>query len=175
MPPTEEVSDRARPPFSRLGRRECNVDGVHDDDACVIDSHGGTFGTLEQEKSQNEAVRLAHSVICYRERVKHGAEVSVATPAGMQAVPLRGWWITIARHAAVKQSWTPGWHVPTWVLRPDPAVTRLKSGRWRRLLERLALFFARLRSGRTDVLRAADERCIAYAASQRARVGLPAD
>jgi hypothetical protein len=37
------------------------------------------------------------------------------------------------------------------------------------------LFFARLSSGRTNVLRAADERCITCAASQRALVGLPAD
>jgi transposase InsO family protein len=106
IPPTEEVSDRARPPSSRLGRRKCDVDDVHDGDVCVVDGHRGAFGTLEQEKSQSEAVTLVYSVICYGERVNHGAEVSVATPAGMQAVPLRGWLITIARHAAAKQSWT---------------------------------------------------------------------
>jgi hypothetical protein len=151
------------------------VDDLHDGGVCVVDGDGGALGTLEQVKSQNEAVRLAHSAIFYRERVNHGAEVSVATPAGMQAVPLRRWWITTARHAAAKQSWTPGWHAPTWVLRPDPAVTRFKSGRWRRLLGRLASLFARLSSGRTDALRAAVVRCIAYAASHRALVGLPAE
>jgi hypothetical protein len=151
------------------------VDDKDDGGVCVVGGHGGAFGMLEQEKSQNEAIRLAHSAICYRERVSHGAEVSVATPAVMQAAPLRGWWITSARHAAVKQSWTTRWHALMWVLRPDPAVTRLRSGRWRRLPGRLASLFARLSSGRTDVLRAAVERCIAYAASQRALVGQPDD
>jgi hypothetical protein len=151
------------------------VDDLHDGGVCVVDGHRGAFRTLEQEKSQSEAVRLAHSVICYRERVNHGAEVSVATPAGMQTEPIGGWWNTTARHAATKQSWTTRWHAPMWVLRPDPAARRFKSGRWRRLLGRLASFFARLSSGRTDVLRAAVERCIACAASQRALVGPPAD
>jgi hypothetical protein len=175
MPPTEEVSDRARPPSSLLGQRRSDVDDMHDSDVCVVGGHRGAFGTLEQEKSQSEAVRLAHSVICYRERVNHGAEVSVATPAGMQTEPIRGWWITTARHAATKQSWTTWWHAPMWVLGPGPAARRFKSGRWRPLLRRLASFFARLSSGRTDALRAAVVRCIAYAASHRALVGLPDD
>jgi hypothetical protein len=151
------------------------VDDLHDGGVCVVGGHGGAFGTLEQEKSQSEAVRLAHSVICYRERVNRGAEVSVATPAGMQAAPRRGWWITSARHAATNQSWTTRWHAPMWVLGPGLAARRFKSGQWRPLLGRLASLFARLSSGRTDVLRAGVERCIAYAAIQRALVGPPAD